>query len=213
MSNRPVSETLIRSRRATREAAFQAAYAVAVGEQNPGEVLESLHAADRFAPETLLYLDQLVTGMALDAERWDEAFEPYLSDGWPLDRLAMTDRVVLRMACLEFWTMDDIPPKVTISEYVRIAAKFGSAESGRFVNGVLATVLTHSPKAEWSADGRAAWGGDDAESVPQAEYRTAEREEKPDEGVWVLRTEEDADEGDDDDDDEFSDGDDPDLAE
>lgn len=61
---------------------------------------------------------------------------------WPLDQMAPVDRNVLRLAAQELLYGVDTPPKVAINEAVELAKLFGSESSGRFVNGVLGTLLT-----------------------------------------------------------------------
>ncbi len=56
---------------------------------------------------------------------------------WSLHRLAAVDRNILRMAVYEMRFRDDIPPVVTINEAIDIARKFSTADSGKFVNGIL----------------------------------------------------------------------------
>ena len=59
------------------------------------------------------------------------------SRNWRLERIAKVDRSVLRLAVYELVYRDDIPPKVSINEAVDVGKKFGSEESGAFINGVL----------------------------------------------------------------------------
>jgi N utilization substance protein B len=61
---------------------------------------------------------------------------------WPLDRIAVIDRNVLRIGLSEllFADPEDVPPKVAINEAIELAKEFGSESSGRFVNGVLGAV-------------------------------------------------------------------------
>jgi N utilization substance protein B len=56
---------------------------------------------------------------------------------WSLHRLAAVDRNILRMAVYELRFRDDIPPVVSINEAIDIARKFSTADSGKFVNGIL----------------------------------------------------------------------------
>lgn len=56
---------------------------------------------------------------------------------WSLHRLAAVDRNILRIAVFELRFRDDIPPVVTINEAIDIARKFSTADSGKFVNGIL----------------------------------------------------------------------------
>lgn len=62
------------------------------------------------------------------------------SKRWQLGRLALVDRNILRLAIHEFLT-DAAPPKVIITEAIKLAQEFSTAESPRFINGVLDAVL------------------------------------------------------------------------
>ena len=56
---------------------------------------------------------------------------------WKLDRLSHIDRNLLRLAVAEIYFFGDIPPKVTINEYIDIAKEYSTPQSGQFVNGIL----------------------------------------------------------------------------
>lgn len=58
------------------------------------------------------------------------------ADNWSLDRMAATDRNVLRLGCYEI-VYTNTPPRVAINEAVELARRFGSAQSAQFVNGIL----------------------------------------------------------------------------
>lgn len=60
-----------------------------------------------------------------------------LSENWDLERLAVVDRNILRLAAYEMLHRTDIPPVVSINEAVELAKRFSTEESGGFVNGVL----------------------------------------------------------------------------
>ena len=62
------------------------------------------------------------------------------ADRWDVDRLAVVDRIILRMSIAELMTQPDVPAKVCINEAVEIARKFSTEHSSRFVNGVLDAV-------------------------------------------------------------------------
>ena len=68
---------------------------------------------------------------------------------YTVDRLTAVDRNVLRVATWELFHLAYIPPVVTINEAIEIAKKYATAESGRFVNGVLGTMLKRSPKRDY----------------------------------------------------------------
>jgi N utilization substance protein B len=83
-------------------------------------------------------VDDLCHGTARRREELDAVIAPYLS-GWTLQRLASSDRVVLRMALYEL-TYAPTPPAVVINEAVDLAKRYGTDESGAFVNGVLGAI-------------------------------------------------------------------------
>lgn len=68
--------------------------------------------------------------------------------GWSLKRMAVVDRNVLRFAICEMMYFPDIPPKVAINEAIEIAKKYGSEDSGQFVNGILDTIYKEECKAQ-----------------------------------------------------------------
>jgi transcription antitermination protein NusB len=63
-----------------------------------------------------------------------------LSQGWTLDRMPVVDRNLLRMALAELLYLPDIPVGATIDEAVDLAKEYGTAESGKFINGILGAV-------------------------------------------------------------------------
>ena len=56
---------------------------------------------------------------------------------WEIERMAVIDRNILRMAVFELIFLQDIPPKVSINEAIELAKRFGDKDSSRFVNGIL----------------------------------------------------------------------------
>ena len=60
---------------------------------------------------------------------------------WDLSRIALIDRLVLRMGLCEMLTFEDIPPKVSINEAIEVAKKYSTGKSGQFVNGILDAAL------------------------------------------------------------------------
>ena len=60
---------------------------------------------------------------------------------WEFNRLAVIDKIVLRMGICELLYFDDIPPKVSINEAIEIAREYSTEKSDKFVNGVLDAVF------------------------------------------------------------------------
>jgi N utilization substance protein B len=92
--------------------------------------------------QTLAFARDLVEGVVKQGARIDAAIEKHARE-WTLERMANIDRNVLRLAICELLFMPDIPPSVTVDEAVELAKKYSTAESGRFVNGILGNLVRH----------------------------------------------------------------------
>ncbi len=65
---------------------------------------------------------------------------------WELDRIAVLDRILIKMGMVEILFFEDIPPKVSINEVIDIAKEFSTSNSGKFINGILDSLLTDLKK-------------------------------------------------------------------
>lgn len=89
------------------------------------------------APQKIkVFTEKLVRGVYNNREDIDSRLTNY-TQNWPLHRMGGIERNVLRMAIYEMFYTNDAPPVVCINEAVDLAKYFSSAESGRFVNGIL----------------------------------------------------------------------------
>jgi N utilization substance protein B len=80
---------------------------------------------------------EIVAGVSQDRERLDQTIAAALTDEWPLARLETILRVLLEAAAYEIVHRRDIPPRVTLSEYVHIADAFFAGKEPGLANGVL----------------------------------------------------------------------------
>lgn len=87
------------------------------------------------SPDAAAYCDELVRGVTLRRGEID-AVVRRASQHWRLDRMARVDRNILRVAALEL-VEGRVPARVVINEGIEIAKRFGTEESGAFVNGIL----------------------------------------------------------------------------
>ncbi len=85
------------------------------------------------------YMKQILTGIIENREQVDESIRQ-CAKNWRLERLAVTDRGLLRIGVYEMMFCDDVPAQVAINEAVEVAKRFGGDESPAFVNGVLDAV-------------------------------------------------------------------------
>ena len=118
--------------------ALQIHYQWDVGEREGpvSGVLERVAGMRRIAEARMPYLRRMMAELDARADELDELLEVAL-DNWRLERLALIDRGILRIAAAELICFDEIPPKVSIQEAVRLAERYSGPESPRFVNGVL----------------------------------------------------------------------------
>lgn len=139
------------SRRLAREVAYQSLYMAKIGGLSQSEAQQIAESRHTLSADSRQFITNLVTGVIAEHEALDQQLEPLLAEGWTLSRIAVSDHVILHIAAYELLHLPDMPPKVTISQAVDLAKRFGSAESGRFVNGVLANLLLQSPKSNWES--------------------------------------------------------------
>ncbi|HPY32066.1 MAG TPA: transcription antitermination factor NusB [Verrucomicrobiota bacterium] len=86
--------------------------------------------------EIRLFAEPLIRGTLEHRDALDAKIRQYAKN-WDLQRMAVVDRNVMRLAIYEMLHREDIPPVVSINEAVDIAKKFSTPESGKFVNGIL----------------------------------------------------------------------------
>jgi N utilization substance protein B len=67
-------------------------------------------------------------------------------ENWEINRIALLDKLILQMAISELYFMDDVPPKVTLSEAIEIAKRYSTDESSSFVNCILDAVYKEREK-------------------------------------------------------------------
>ena len=103
---------------------------------------------DELRPAFRLFAETLANGVWEERPGIDAGLDAAMPR-YTVDRLTSVDRNVLRLGTWELFHLPYVPPIVTINEAIEIAKKYATAESGKFVNGVLATMLKRSPKAEY----------------------------------------------------------------
>ena len=129
--------------------ALRILFEVDVGRQSLDEALAV--ARGQLVDEEWGYLRSVCTGAWQHHRELDAALAPLMRD-WPLDRLANTDRSVLRLAAYEL-LHTPTPPQVVINEAVVLAKRYGTEESGRFVNGVLGALQRSRVAKPQASDG------------------------------------------------------------
>jgi transcription antitermination protein NusB len=90
--------------------------------------------------EAFHFAQELVQGTLDHREKIDDMIRSQ-ADNWRLERMPAVDRNVLRLAIYEMLFETDTPKLVVVDEAIELAKKFGSEQSGRFVNGLLDGLL------------------------------------------------------------------------
>lgn len=126
----------LRAETRARARALQALYAWETeGHAALGAVLARCAALTRGDPEVQGLADALVRGVVAERDALDARFAES-AEHWRLDRLALVDRNILRLAVYEL-THERVPPRVAIDEALWLAHRFGGTHSAAFINGVL----------------------------------------------------------------------------
>ena len=97
--------------------------------------------------ETTRYARLLVEG-TVDATPELDAEIQFVAQNWQVDRMAVIDRNVLRMAAFEILHCDEIPPKVAINEGIELGKRFSTQNSGAFINGILDKIKNRAAEEE-----------------------------------------------------------------
>jgi N utilization substance protein B len=97
------------------------------------------------APELIEFAAGLVAGVRRHREELDQVLAE-TADHWSLERMAATDRNVLRLGAFEI-LYSDTPRNVAINEAVELAKRFGSRQSAQFVNGILDRLVAGQNKS------------------------------------------------------------------
>jgi N utilization substance protein B len=128
-------------RHQAREAALRCLYFWEVGKTDPADAIETFfseHMPD--APDSVRrFATELVLGTGAQSAKLDALIQQH-TENWRLDRLAVIDRLILRMAVWELRHAPDTPAAVVLDEAIELARTFSTDDSAGFVNGVLDSV-------------------------------------------------------------------------
>jgi len=106
--------------------------------QDPAKLEAKFWRAAKAADNTRAFANKLFEGAAKDAHELDALIVQH-AQNWRLERMAIIDRAVLRLAIYEL-RIAETPPRVVLNEAVGLAKKFSSEDAGAFVNGILDAV-------------------------------------------------------------------------
>ncbi len=124
-------------RREGREAAIQFLYQYDLGGSLDPEVLTSFYAFRGISPAARRFCQKLIDGILPEKVKEIDLVIQQYAQNYEIERLSAVDRNVLRLALYELFSDEGTPVPVIIDEAISIAKKYGTEQSGRFVNGVL----------------------------------------------------------------------------
>ena len=130
-------------RRDARRLAVSILYQADMADRSPLEVIGERRSLGIRVPG---FTEDLVAGVEERREELDRLIGEH-AEGWSVARLAAVDRALMRVACYELLFRDDVPTAVAIDEAVSAANELSTADSGRFVNGVLGRIARERSEA------------------------------------------------------------------
>ncbi|MFO7172626.1 MAG: transcription antitermination factor NusB [Bacillota bacterium] len=127
-------------RRRARELALQVLYQIDLVGTDLEEAWRDALEREQPEPAAREYAETLVRGVQACREELDREIARRSRD-WPLERMAVVDRNILRIGLYELFHIPSVPPPVVANEAVELAKAYSTADSGRFVNGILGSVI------------------------------------------------------------------------
>jgi len=128
------------TRRRARELVLKSMYAIEQAGQSKEEIQASIIEKSGLDDNSIAFARTLFSN-AIDNLKQIDKYISKLATNWKLDRIAIVDKNILRMAIAEVEYMPDIPVKVAINEAIELAKTYSTIESASFVNGILDKVM------------------------------------------------------------------------
>ena len=129
-------DTFMGKRRKARESTLQILFQLEFNDSELENIFESFWQEKKASKEIKEYSRWLVEGIVSHRERIDRLIQS-VSENWRIDRMALVDRNVLRIAVFELLCEERLAPAIVIDEAIEIAKKYSSEEAATFVNGIL----------------------------------------------------------------------------
>ena len=123
-------------RRRSRELALQVLYQLDITKKDAHQALAQLRENFITKEDDHEFTERIVLGVIEHCLEMDRLIEKY-SEHWQLGRMMIIDLNILRMAIFELLYCKEIPPKVSLNEAIDLGKRYGSEESGSFINGIL----------------------------------------------------------------------------
>lgn len=130
----------MKERRISRELALEILYRNEIGVQKTEEIVANVLSRKDYSKPIKEFTRELVSKTLTNIKALDKLISKTATN-WALDRIAIIDKNILRLAISELLYFPDIPPKVSIDEAIEIAKKYSTEKSGTFINGILDKIM------------------------------------------------------------------------
>jgi N utilization substance protein B len=141
------------TRRQIREKVLQVLYAQELSKDHIEKVKKDL-LQEIDEKESFTFAEKLIHYSIDNRQRYDDLIKTTV-DNWDIERIALIDFIIIKMCLSEFFYFEEIPPKVSINEAIDLAKDYSTRNSGKFVNGILDSLLnTLQDKGEIKKKGK-----------------------------------------------------------
>ncbi|MBI4548176.1 MAG: transcription antitermination factor NusB [Ignavibacteriae bacterium] len=128
-------------RRLVREKVLQVLYAYELSKEPIATVMDNLLSGLQSHPKEFEFAKKFVHEVVIHQTEIEKVIRSKVAH-WEFDRIAVIDKILLKMGICEFLYFPEIPPKVTINEAIEIAKAYSTDKSDKFINGVLDAILS-----------------------------------------------------------------------
>ncbi|MEW5798582.1 MAG: transcription antitermination factor NusB [Bacteroidota bacterium] len=142
-----MTEQKISKRRKIRELVMQALYAAEISKDPPQHVIDTILIELKSNTPDFDFAQMLFLKTITHQSEIDKRIKGK-TEHWDFHRIALLDKILLRMAVTELLYFPDIPPKVSINEAIEIAKEYSTDGSGTFINGILDAILIDMKKTD-----------------------------------------------------------------
>jgi len=127
------------SRRAARQAALQVLFQMDIGQTKFDNALDFVVIENKLDQKQVQFIRDTISGVLEHMDALNRIINEIALD-WDMERMAGVDRSILRMALYEL-CYSEVPPNVAVNEAIELGKTFSTAESGKFINGILGRVV------------------------------------------------------------------------
>lgn len=127
-------------RKTAREGTMKLLFQMDINNEYTEDTINKFLENNQYSSREEEYITEAVELIVNSLKELDEKIEKY-AKGWKIKRFAKVDLAILRIAIYEIIHREDIPIEVSINEALEISKKYSTAESSKFINGILGSLV------------------------------------------------------------------------